>query len=366
MFQWIRSGLFGRPHTLVPPPQTAAELYNLAFSHARQSKWAQATEAYQSAYARDPDYRTCGADLLAPVYVQIETVRACNAACTMCPLETSPTPRRNMSDETFDLVVQRIAEMPSIPALSVFGLGEPLMDKKIVRRVRALNQLKPPTINLVSNGALMTKADAESLIDAGVTYVVFSIESVDAATFEAIRLNLKLSETLTGIRSFIDARNRMAPNLPIRLAFTYSRENIHQYEQFRAYWLPLLKEGIDCISLIPVHSFGKFSLYSTDNHGPCYQMFTDMHIRADGVVSLCCIDVESEYRIGDIRHHSLTDIYNCDQIKEDRHRHLLGRRHEMKLCAECDQPEAVLYAVNDALVGSPPQLDASGRYFLTQ
>ncbi len=77
--------------------------------------------------------------------------------------------------------------------------------------------------------------------------------------------------------------------------------------------------------------FNKFRLYTEIDPGlPCYQIFTDLHIQADGEVSMCCIDVETANGYGNIKDKSLKEIYNCQLIIEDKHKHLIGQRKKLQ------------------------------------
>lgn len=340
-------------------------LYNLAMLHSVQNRTDKAIDLYRRAAALDPDYMKANDLRLVPTYVGIETIRACNAACVMCPLETSPTPNRVMSDERFEKIVADILQMKPLPVVDVHGLGEPLMDKKIVKRIKYLRERGIDRVMFTSNAALMTKDWAEAVIDAGVFDVYFSIESIDKETFEKIRVGLHVEDVIQGIINFIEVRNAKGSTIPVHLVFTYSEWNREQFPAFEAFWRKHLKQGQDAIFLGPIHSFGKFAVYSNDTLlAPCDQMFSSMHIRADGNASLCCIDVDAEYKIGDTKTETLLDIFNGAQVRADRHKHLMGRRHEMKLCGECDQPEAGRKNMQHYMTDPVPQLDAERKFFV--
>lgn len=338
----------------------ARRLYAKAADLALKNNVLEAAPLYRKAVSLDSDYLRAPVRI-APPYIQVETIRACNAACIMCPLETSPTPNRVMSDELFDRIVSEVITFDPKPEVALHGLGEPLMDKRIVERIRKLSA-HGVTVSIVSNATLMDEEKAGALLTAGIRDISFSIESVEQETYERIRAKLKLSDAIEGIEAFLRVRNRLGSNVPVRLMFTYSEDNRDQYSTFREFWKPRLREG-DTIALVPIHSFGKFSLYNTDNMDPCAQIFSSLHIRADGVVSLCCIDVDGEYKIGDVTKQSIIEIFNGERIRQDRHTHLMGQRRSMKLCADCDQPESGKKGVADNLRDASPTLE--GKFFVS-
>ncbi|MDB5602029.1 MAG: molybdenum cofactor biosynthesis protein MoaB [Xanthobacteraceae bacterium] len=357
----------GRPHDAKLSFQKAADLgaasgwYNLGLLHAYFQQEELGTEYYRKGFEINPDYKRHADLRLMPNDVQIETVRACNAACVMCPIATSPTPARNMDDALFESLAGQLVAMPTSPRVSVYGLGEPLMDKKIARRVRHLKQVGVKHVSLVSNATLMDSKTANDLIDAGLDSICFSIDSVVKETYEAIRLKLKLDEAIDGVMSFVTTRNARAPNISVTMIYPYSEQNRDEMAGYRAYWAERLTPKLDVIAILPVHSFGQFKVYATDLSAACGQIFFSMHLRADGRASMCCIDVESEYKIGDATKMSLADVFNDDQIRSDRHRHLTGRRHEIDICGRCDQPECGKVGFGYNFAGPVPELQ--GRLF---
>jgi radical SAM protein with 4Fe4S-binding SPASM domain len=122
-----------------------------------------------------------------------------------------------------------------------------------------------------------------------------------------------------------------------------------------------LTKDLDKIFLLPIHSFYKFEAYTEIKNKACYQIFTDMHIRSDGTVSLCCIDVESVFGLGNLKLDNLFSIYNSKQFKIDRHKHFTNKRSEMSICKTCDQPEASNKLCVDNLDSISPILE--GDFF---
>ncbi len=187
-------------------PTIATGYYNLSVVYSLKNWTDKAADAYKVGYVLNPDYKTALTLQVVPNYIQIETIRACNAACIMCPIETSPTPNRVMSSEIFERILAEIATIPQIETVAVHGLGEPLMDKKIAARIRRLKEIGIPRVPFVSNATLMTPQIAEEILDAGIDVGIFSIESVEQKTYEKIRKNLKLSDAISGIEAFLAAR----------------------------------------------------------------------------------------------------------------------------------------------------------------
>ena len=67
----------------------------------------------------------------------------------------------------------------------------------------------------------------------------------------------------------------------------------------------------------------------------CSQIFKTMQVNSDGRVMPCSIDWEAKNIIGDITKQSLKDIWNGEEMKEIRLKHLLGKRFNFLPCKNC-------------------------------
>ena len=71
-----------------------------------------------------------------PKYVEIETVNACNARCPMCTINDWERNYPIMKDEVFNKVSDDIIENKKhIKRVSLYRDGEPLIDKKMAKRI---------------------------------------------------------------------------------------------------------------------------------------------------------------------------------------------------------------------------------------
>src|SRR3989337_1258127 len=68
-----------------------------------------------------------------PVEYIVETTAKCNLYCPMCPRESHPQPKADMSDAIFERLVQESST--SAEHMMLIGLGEPFLDPKIFDRI---------------------------------------------------------------------------------------------------------------------------------------------------------------------------------------------------------------------------------------
>ena len=68
---------------------------------------------------------------------------------------------------------------------------------------------------------------------------------------------------------------------------------------------------------------------------PCIYPFSQINIRPDGKVSLCCNDALGKYTLGDLKENTLLEIWEGKRYLDIRNRMLKGR-HCLPMCKQCD------------------------------
>lgn len=91
-----------------------------------------------------------------PSHLAIETVRACNAKCVMCPSETMERAKGVMKPRVHDMILGKILDWGApINLITHAGLGEPLLDRRLHERIAVEKAMFPAAkVVVYSNGAL--------------------------------------------------------------------------------------------------------------------------------------------------------------------------------------------------------------------
>lgn len=281
-----------------------------------------------------------------PQIFHIETVMGCNAKCIMCRITDTERTAKIMSDDLFEKIAVEIASFETSPEVSLQLLGEPLIDKKLERRIWTLKELGVHHVGFATNGQLMTAARARSILEIEPHYVRFSLEAHTKETFEKIRIGLDFDIVTANVINFFKTRDALQAKTSVRLLFIKHEDNIRELDAYLAFWQKYLKSE-DSIEVIDRHNFGNgdFSAVKTSDK-PCYIPNETMVIFADGEVSLCCGDADGEFKMGTVNEDSLIDVFNNQRFHRMRAIHEMGGRDMMKLCATCNIPEALTTAVS--------------------
>lgn len=86
-------------------------------------------------------YRSHNLGSALPKYLHIETSSVCNSKCVMCAYPNTKRPKQFMSDDLFNKIAADSRES-QIKWVNLQFYGEPLLDKKILERIRFLKSYK--------------------------------------------------------------------------------------------------------------------------------------------------------------------------------------------------------------------------------
>jgi MoaA/NifB/PqqE/SkfB family radical SAM enzyme len=140
---------------------------------------------------------------LAKVY--IEPTNRCNLECVTCIRRSWDEPLGEMSAATFERIVEGLHSFSPAPDVLFGGLGEPLAHPSIADMVRKIKALGS-SVELITNGTLLTRSLAEQLIDAGLDVLWTSLDGATPESYKDVRLGAVLPEVLANLAEFRRAR----------------------------------------------------------------------------------------------------------------------------------------------------------------
>ena len=101
-----------------------------------------------------------------PSYIEIETVNACNARCPMCTINDWERNYPVMKDDVFEKISNDLIENKDfLKRISLYRDGEPLIDKKLPKRINKFftNGIKETSI--ATNVSLLNSKKSQELLE---------------------------------------------------------------------------------------------------------------------------------------------------------------------------------------------------------
>jgi len=161
-----------------------------------------------------------------PEVITVAVSNVCNYQCLMCAEW-----RKQQREELPVEIIEKLEDvLPFVSTLYVTG-GEPLLYPHL-DRLLATAARSGCSLQVVTNGALLTAKRAETLLEHGLEKLKFSLDAARPATYKKIRGG-DLTNVLNNLRQAVILRN--SNNLPgpyIEVGFVAMRSNIAELPKF--------------------------------------------------------------------------------------------------------------------------------------
>lgn len=304
--------------------------------------------------------------LATPFLLYVFPVYACNFKCRYCIFSVDPAKRKFISDKVFldlDLFKKCIDEAARFPdklkVVRFVGMGEPLLHKDIAAMVGyASKKGIANTIEIITNGSLLTPAISDALIKAGLTRMIISLQGTKAEKYKEVSsANIDFDEFVENIKYFYEHKSEKT-HLYIKIMDTVldgPEDEKKFYEIFGD-----ICDSIGLEHTVPIYPGVDYEKVLGDKELPftqfglpvsevkiCPQPFFTMQINPDGKI-VPCFSLDYPEIIGDCNQESIYDIWNGKKFNKFRRRMLCGAGTVCRTCAKCNiikhrmSPEDVL------------------------
>ena len=236
--------------------------------------------------------------------IEFETTTYCNRKCAYCPNSkyerVGAENERFMRQETFEKLIDDLAEMNFKGSISPHFYGEPLTDPHLSKKVSYMRQkLNQASIKVVTNGDFLDRKKYKEFVDAGIDFFIIS------------KHGSALPQNVVDLLSSLSAEER---NEMVRIQ--------DYYEDYKNNQGMLNTRG------------GEVDLKKKKKHPVCCLYVTYPVINTFGDVVLCCNDYHSQYKSGNIMERNLLEIWQDPKNIELRKRIYKGR-FDLPICKNC-------------------------------
>jgi radical SAM protein with 4Fe4S-binding SPASM domain len=300
-----------------------------------------------------------------PFVVQIFPVYACNFKCGYCIFSVEKAKRHFISDKPvmdlglFKRAMDDIAGFPQkVKVLRFVGIGEPLIHKDIVEMIRyAAEKGVAGTIELLTNGVLLTPEMSRELVSAGLSRLVVSLQGTSAKKYKDVcKADIDFDKFVENLKYFYDHRGKAKVYLKIVDCALDGQEDEKRF--FEIYG-----DICDTIAVehaVPIHAGVEFDKILKEQDKPvtqfglplgevrvCPQPFFTLQINPDGKV-VPCYSFEYPEIVGDCTRQSVREIWQGEKFQGFRRKMLDGVEKAGETCLQCNMikyrlfPEDVL------------------------
>jgi len=274
-----------------------------------------------------------------PMMVVLSFVYICNAKCPNCPYNNSDIRSAYkdaiiMPERIFKQIADEAGPYGSVLRLS--GGGEPMLHPQAVE-LMLYAKGKGCRIGLITNGSKFTHYSLETLIQAGIDAIEFSVDAGDPETYEHVRPGLDWDILNRNVKMAVDIRNRLFS--VTRIITSVINQDGVDVDAAEQYWNKI----VDKVQIRKYLTWGYNEDHSADDTPylppaeriPCPWLFERLNIDSRGDVTLCGEDIAFKERFGNILERSIKEIWNGPEFGGFRAKHLSGRGDEISICRTC-------------------------------
>ena len=259
-------------------------------------------------------------ETLFPKKFAVEITAHCNYACSMCHYPDMKRPKGRMPFELWKKCADQIAANSPRTECWFSFCGEPLLEPELLLQILAYGKsVGLRSLNVNSNGMLLTPNLADRILDSGVDLIVFGLDGFSRQTYERIRVGGDRDVVYANVEYLLRARHARQSGPEVQVQFIEMDENEHETEAFSAYWL----ERKATLKLRNKLSWGgKFDTplcVPDEDRIACPWAMTQMHIFWDGRIPRCPGDTEGDEGVGNAWDEPLTVLWKRLGVHRDHH-----------------------------------------------
>jgi radical SAM protein with 4Fe4S-binding SPASM domain len=270
-----------------------------------------------------------------PVEYIVETTAKCNLYCPMCPRESHPQPKEDMTVDIFDRLVREAGT--SAEHMMLIGLGEPFLDPAIFDRIEHCARHGVSTL-LSTNGVLLDEKAADRILRSPLEHFTLSFDGSTKESFEFYRKGARFEKVRDNFVRFCRMKVERRSRMHVVVQMVRMERNAGEVEEFTRFWRAV--PGVDEIRIKEdetnlmrpgvMHAAG-------DWKRPCHYLWRGpMYVKQNGDVYPCCQSYMLDGKpVGTLASQPLTQIWNSEEIERMRRAHVEGRAGEIDVCSRC-------------------------------
>ncbi len=278
-------------------PDVSTRMY-LAYIRATRSSPARRRLAWLAGQERLPLFS----------HVEVETLNRCNGGCAFCPVNRHADPRRSlrMPESLFSAIVGQLGKMRYDGFLGLYSNNEPLLDARLEAfAAEARGRAPAAFLNLSTNGSLLGLERFRRL----------------ARHFDRIVIN--------------NYGNGPAMHEPVRRIWDFCRTE----EGIGLLAGKTLEISLRCEQDVLTSRAGNAPNRPPPERTlalPCLLPYSQLIVRPDGKISLCCNDALGQETLGDLSRESIPDAWLGEARRRAQQTMASAGRNGLALCRRCD------------------------------
>ena len=271
-----------------------------------------------------------------PPCLQIEPTSICNYRCVFCyQVDPSFNKKRYgmMGVMSLDLFKSIIDEAEGhCEAVTLASRGEPLMCPDIEKMLAYVGN-KFLALKINTNAWFLDEAKCHALLQAGVSTLVFSADSISEPAYSQFRVGGRLDRVLENIKRFHEIKKKYYSDSRIitRVSGVKVPET-DDIERMGRFW----GEWVDQVSFVDYNPWeDTYNQPINRIKTPCSDLWRRMFVWWDGSVNPCDSDYKSTLNVGSVKETGVSNLWQSDAYMRLRDGHINEKRFQCAPCNRC-------------------------------
>lgn len=255
-----------------------------------------------------------------------------------------------MDINIFETIIHKLPS--TIFHINLHAQGEPLLHKDIEQFI-SLSKQRKMFVSLSTNGMLLDHSICESLIRAGLTHIIISLDGFDQLSYEQYRIGGDFNQLVENAQNLIRMKKQSGKRFPLveiqtvvtkyneakltsirRIARTIGADKF----SIKTAYVPDLSSAPDYLPLTKKYlryNVSEKGILQRTKHAPrsCFRLRSSFVIQNNFNVVPCCFDKNGLWILGNLQNQNFHEIW-----KNKKHLELLQIIHSGKqpeMCFNC-------------------------------
>src|SRR5436190_2235415 len=166
-----------------------------------------------------------------PTRFAVEVSAECNLACAMCHHPSMRRPKGRMPFELWKKCADQVAFISPDTQCWFSFCGEPLLEPELLLKMIAYGRkVGLQSLNINTNGMLLTPSLAGPILDSGISQIVFGIDGLSRETYEKVRVRGRRAVVYSNVEHFLAERQTRSEGPEVQVQFIEMDENENELE----------------------------------------------------------------------------------------------------------------------------------------
>jgi radical SAM protein with 4Fe4S-binding SPASM domain len=284
---------------------------------------------------------------ISPLRVRLESSSACNLRCRHCPTGVAygSTDRRVMKAQTFESILANLKNFADLQSCVMYLGGEPLLNPRLgAMSRRIVDETRVRDVFFTTNAMLLTGETGRALAHSGITRMYVSIDGRTPQENDEIRRGASYEVVRRNLLAFLPHARSTG------VAVSISNVVVRRPDDPEVPEIPeFLRRDFPGVTIRTLYAMkwpgwesggGERTFDVRINEGRrqnfCGLPFTEMVVRANGDMTLCCYDISGLEVMGSIKEQSLSEVWNSPKYRALRRAMLDGDIDSLpEVCRRC-------------------------------